>query len=37
MEEDSVRVYRLCRECQDNIEAYGIGAPYIDDEGPIVI
>jgi len=37
VEEDSLRLYRLCRECRDNIKTYGIGTSCIDNEGPIVI
>jgi len=37
MKEDSIRVYRLCKGCQDNIKIYGVGASYRDDEGFIVI
>lgn len=37
LEKDSIRLYRLCRECKSNIEAYGIGTSYTIDEGPIVI
>lgn len=37
LEEDSVRLYRLCRQCKDSIKAYGIGTSYIDDEGLILI
>lgn len=37
VEEDSLRLYRLCRGCKNNIKTYGISTPCIDDEGPIVI
>ena len=37
LEEDSLRLYRLCKECKDNIERYGISSSCIDDESPIVI
>jgi len=37
VEEDSLRVYRLCKGCEDNVKAYGIASPYADDEAPIVI
>ena len=37
VEEDSIRVYRLCRDCQNKLETYGIGPPHKNEEGPIVI
>jgi len=37
VEEDSLRLYRVCKECRDNIETYGISTSCIDDKSPIVI
>ena len=36
-QEDSLRIYRLCKGCEDNVEVYGLASSYADDEGPIVI
>ena len=35
VEEDSLRVYKICKDCKNKLETYGISTSCVEEEGPI--